>query len=186
MKHSLWPQHTHTHTRGAHTHVLFYCVSLTPVSSVLPLTISYSTTQPWSQGHGRRNDPPGSRATISTRRSVPLFTVLGFINSALYFLYCSAAAALFITARDRCLEAGDKHRHTLNKQLEQEDGWAEYLEVRRASQINFLCFVLFFWKACRLESHTHKKRNLMRNLVVFLFFMPGKKIYAAKGMKQMK
>ena len=26
--------------------------------------------------------------------------------------YCSAAAVLFITSRDRCLEAGDKHVHT--------------------------------------------------------------------------
>lgn len=40
------------------------------------------------------------------------FTVLCFINSALYFRYCSATVALFIMACDRCLEPGDKHVHT--------------------------------------------------------------------------
>lgn len=40
------------------------------------------------------------------------FIVLPFINNGSYFLYYSAAAALFITSCSRCLETGDKHRHT--------------------------------------------------------------------------
>lgn len=40
------------------------------------------------------------------------FIVLPFINNGSYFLYYSAAAVLFITACNRCLETGDKHGRT--------------------------------------------------------------------------
>lgn len=40
------------------------------------------------------------------------FIVLPFINNGSYFLYYSAAAALFITACNRCLESRDKHEGT--------------------------------------------------------------------------
>lgn len=96
-------KHTHTHV---HTHI-----SLIPFNSIIPLAVSYSTTEPCVQGRRRFNDPPGIQTTTSMRPFCS-FTVLGFINSAFYFLYCSAAVVLFITACDRCLEAGDKHRHT--------------------------------------------------------------------------
>lgn len=55
------------------------------------------------------------------------FIVLPFINNGSYFLYYSAAAALFITACNRCLESRDKHEGTALRSAMR--GWLKNKEI---------------------------------------------------------
>lgn len=100
---------------------------------------------------------------------------------ASYFLYCSAAAALFITARDRCLEAGDKHSGALDEQLaarmDESNIWGGRAGERPASSpMNLFAFFVFFSEGLSGGRESGGgggeagEDKFGRSLVVFLLF----------------
>lgn len=74
-----------------------------------------------------------------------LYRVSSAVAVAFYFLYCSAAATLFITALGRCLEARDKHSGALDEQLaarmDESNIWKER---GRAEHNELFCVFVFF------------------------------------------